>query len=517
MASESAGPSTITQHRAWWKEVSVYQIYPSSFKDSNGTGVGDLKGVISKLDYLQNLGVDVVWLSPIFEGPKIDMGYDISDYRKIDVEYGDIEDVDALMHGSAWEYDEHTQEYYLRLFCREQPDLNWDHPPVRAAVHEIMHFWLSRGIDGFRMDVINFISKDPRFLDSVPSKDIQLAGCEYYACGPQLHRYLGELGTILKQYDSFSVGEMPFVRLGDEVAKSVGWRRNELAMIFHFELVDIDYGPGGKFTPRSWELSELKSIVEKWQHFMYQNHGWNAIYLENHDQPRSNTRFTNSPAPEHQAQSAKMLAIFQGFQAGTPFIYQGQEIGMVNVPEEWEMEEYLDIDCLNHWKLVNTPSTDEETKTAFKKQYLMKSRDNARTPMQWDSSPHAGFTIATPWMKVHPNHKTVNAKSQIHDPESVYSMWANVLDARKKNKDVLIYGNFELVDKQNTNIFAYKRQSDEGEPVIVACNFTPENVDWDGVQGGVKEVLVSNSGKKTDDFKEGKIALGPYEAFAVRV
>jgi glycosidase len=397
-------------NRAWWKECSVYQVYPASFKDSTGSGTGDLKGIISEVDYLKNLGVDIVWLSPIFESPQIDMGYDISDYKKIDPPYGDISDVDVLkdklhergmklvldlvvnhtsdqhhwfkesrkskdnpfrdwyiwkpprydaqgnrqppnnwtghFQGSAWEYDEATDEYYLHLFCKEQPDLNWENTKVRDAVHDIMRFWLNRGCDGFRLDVINFISKDQSFPDS--DRTVH-PGAEYYACGPRCHEFLQELGAILKEYDAFSVGEMPCVNDEQELIKAVRSDRGELSMIFHFELMDLDHGPQGKFSWRDWPLSELKTTATKWQRFMIDNDGWNALYLENHDQPRSVSRFAHDD-PEHREASAKLIAIFLGFQSGTPFIYQGQEIGMTNVPKDWPMEEYKDIDCLNHWK-----------------------------------------------------------------------------------------------------------------------------------------------------------------------
>lgn len=272
--------------------------------------------------------------------------------------------------GSAWEYDEATDEYYLRLFCKEQPDLNWENPAVRKAAHDVMRFWLDRGADGFRIDVINFISKDQSFPDS---NQKVLRGTEHYACGPRLHEYLKDLGAILKEYDAFSVGEMPCVHDEKELIRAVAADRGELSMIFHFELyvpsisihlipqnkaemianarnrMDIDHGAKGKFSPGTWALSELKSKVNKWQRFMYDNNGWNALYLENHDQPRAVSRFVRDD-PEHRVASAKLIALFLAFQAGTPFIYQGQEIGMTNVPKEWGIEEYKDVDCLNHWE-----------------------------------------------------------------------------------------------------------------------------------------------------------------------
>ncbi|RXG48065.1 hypothetical protein VDGE_04509 [Verticillium dahliae] len=565
------------QHRAWWKESAVYQIYPASFQDSTGSGVGDLQGITSRVDYMKALGVDIVWLSPIFESPQIDMGYDISDYRKIDPPYGTIEDVDALkdalhargmklvldlvvnhtsdqhewfkqsrsskdspyrdwyiwrparydadgtrhppnnwdahFQGSAWEWDEHTQEYYLHLFCTEQPDLNWENPAVRDAVHAIMRFWLDRGADGFRLDVINFISKDQAFPDSDRTV---LRGAEHYAAGPRLHEYLAELGAILREYDAFSVGEMPCVTDTNEVIKSVKADRGELSMIFHFEFVDLDHGDKGKFSPREWPLADFRAVADKWQRFMYANDGWNALYLENHDQPRAVSRFA-SDAPAHRADAAKMIAMVQALQGGTPFIYQGQELGMHNIPKEWGMEEYKDVDCLNHWNLYKD-SPDEKLKAALRVEYQKKSRDNARTPMQWTAGPHAGFTTpdATPWMRVHPNHTVINADAQVHDPASVFACWRTVLDARQTHKDVFVYGDFALVDDDHDTVFAYARTADDGATAVVAANFSADEVVWDGFKGRtVAEVLVTNKGRTVDALAGGAVTLAPYEGVAV--
>ncbi|KIE01863.1 Alpha amylase, partial [Metarhizium majus ARSEF 297] len=560
--------------RAWWKEGSVYQVYPASFQDSTGSGVGDLKGIISRIDYLKELGVDIVWLSPIFKSPQHDMGYDISDYKVIDPPYGDITDVDVLrdalhergmklvldlvmnhtsdehewfkesrkskdnpyrdwyiwkpprydeqgnrcppnnwqshFQGSAWEYDETTDEYYLRLFCKQQPDLNWENPAVRRAAHDVMRFWLDRGADGFRIDVINFISKDQSFPDS--NKTV-LGGTEHYACGPRLHEYLMELGAILKEYDAFSVGEMPCVHDEKELVRAVAADRGELSMIFHFELMDIDHGVNGKFSPATWALSTLKSKVNKWQRFMYDNNGWNALYLENHDQPRAVSRFVHDTS-EHRVASAKLIAIFLVFQAGTPFIYQGQEIGMTNVPKEWGMDEYKDIDCLNHWKLFKD-TVDDSTKTLLREEYQKKSRDNARTPMQWDDSAQAGFTTASsPWMRVNDNYKDINAASQVKDPRSVYHTYRRVLEKRKEHMDIFVYGDFELVDEQNDKIFAYKRVAGNGDAALVVCNFSTDKVVWSsGFEA--REVLVSPTGKQIGDVRAGEIQMGPCEAIAL--
>ncbi|QGI87407.1 hypothetical protein CEK25_002363 [Fusarium fujikuroi] len=477
---------------AWWKEASVYQIYPSSFKDSNGDGIGDIPGVIEKLDYFKNLGVDIVWLCPVYPSPQVDMGYDVADYCDIDPQYGTMADVERLIEGlhsrdlkllmdlvvnhtsdkhkwfqesksskdspyrdwyiwrkprydengerqppnnwlsyfggtysqtgtsfpvvnmrfstgSAWEYDSASDEYYLHLFAKEQPDLNWEHAPVREAVHDIIRFWLGKGVDGFRMDVINFISKQ----DGLPDATVKIPGAKYqwgdehYACGPRLHEYLQDIGKILKEYNAFSVGEMPAVQDPKEVIKSVGESRGELNMIFNFEIVDMDHGDGGKFSPRKWEMQDLKRIVNKWQTFMYKNKGWNALYLENHDQARTVSRWA-SDKPAYRALSAKMLSTFLCFQSGTVFVYQGQELGMANMPADWEMTEHRDLETLNHWEeLKQTPGSDAAVLDIARKEYQLKSRDHARTPVQWDSSTNAGFSTATPWIRVNDDYKDV--------------------------------------------------------------------------------------------------------------
>ncbi|KAH8690571.1 oligo-1,6-glucosidase [Talaromyces proteolyticus] len=573
-------------HRAWWKESSVYQIWPASFKDSNNDGVGDIPGIVSKLDYIKKLGVDIVWLSPSYKSPQVDMGYDISDYYSMHPPYGTVEDVERLIEGchqrgmkllmdlvvnhtsdqhewfqksrsskdneyrkwyiwkpakyddkgnrlppnnwishfqgSAWKYDELTDEYYLHLYAEGQPDLNWEHPPVRQAVHDIMRFWLNKGCDGFRMDVINFISKDQKFPDA-PVKDLtqvwQWGDC-HYANGPRLHEYLQGLGQILKEYDAFSVGEMPFVRDLEEVIKAVQYDRRELQMIFQFEHVDIDHGKFDKFVEGQWKLPELKRMFGHWQKFMYENDGWNALYWENHDQPRSIDRYTHAK-PEDSAKSGKMLATCLALMSGTPFIYQGQEIGMRNVPKEWPMEEYQDIDCVNHWKghLALTPN-DTAALDEYRRQYQKKSRDNARTPVQWSSEPNAGFTAAEvkPWMRVNTNYKEINAESQVSDPNSVFSYWRSVLGLRKKYLDIFVYGDFVMLDKDSEEVFAYSRQY-ENKQAVVLCNFTDRTIQWDpaaNAVGQIQDILLNNYGVR-EKYQGETWSLRPYEATVLLV
>jgi len=569
--------------RAWWKESSVYQIYPSSFKDSNGDGLGDIPGITSKLDYIKALGVDIVWVCPIYKSPQVDMGYDISDYRDIHAPYGTLKDVDELIDechkrglkfvmdlvvnhtsdqhkwfqgaqsskdspyrdyymwkkpkydaqgkrqppnnwgacwgGSAWEYDEPSDEYYLHLFAPEQPDLNWENPKVRAEVHDIMRFWLDKGVDGFRMDVINFISKVPGLPDAEitrPDTEFQ-PGIKYFACGPRLHEYLLDLGKILKEYNAFSVGEMPGVEDPKDILDAVGYDRGELNMIFHFEIVDMDIGEKGKFSPRKWEMSTLKSIVNKWQHFMIENDGWNALYLENHDQSRTVSRW-GSDLPEYRVVSAKMFATFLALQSGTVFVYQGQELGMINVPLERDISEYRDLETLNAWRdmMAEFPD-DEELHKITKREINLKSRDNARTPMQWSDEPHAGFSITTPWQRENESYTSINAAAQVGVSNSVFEYWAAILRLRKKHKDIFIYGSFQMLDMEHNDVFAYTRTF-EKETVVVIANFREENVQWKLPQGMklVKEgVLVSSYGGVME--MEGVLSLRPFEAFATFV
>ncbi|KAJ9663224.1 hypothetical protein H2198_000985 [Neophaeococcomyces mojaviensis] len=534
--------------RTWWKESTVYQIYPASFKDSNGDGWGDLQGVISKLDYIKNLGVDIVWLSPILKSPQQDMGYDISDYRNIDTLYGDMDDHDALIKGlherglkyvldlvvnhssdqhpwfqqsrlskdnpyrdwyiwrpakydedgtrmppnnwesafsgSVWEWDETTQEYYLHLFAKGQPDLNWENPKVVAAVHEIIRFWLDRGVDGFRMDVINFISKEPGLPDGKITKPGFLqSGVEHFACGPRLHEYLKGIGEILREYDAFSVGEMPGVHDKNEILKGVGQDRGELAMAFNFEIVDLDHAPGSKWIPRQFEVKSLKQVVHKWQTFMLANGGWNAIYLENHDQSRTVSRYC-SDSEEYRTISAKMLASHLGFQSGTLFVFQGQEWAQANVPRDWPLDKYKDIEVRNHWdEIMRKYPDDKELQERTKKQFWLIGRDNARTPVQWvGTEPYAGFTTENPskkpWMDVHPDFRIWNAENAVADPDSAFHYWKKLLALRKKEKDTMIYGSFEMLDIDDDDVAAYVRTADSGRRALIIGNWKEKELWW---------------------------------------
>jgi glycosidase len=382
-----------------------------------------------------------------------------------------------------------------------------------------MHFWLSRGIDGFRLDVINYISKPQDFPDGGSKAIDALPGTEWYSAGPRLHEYLQGIGAILNQYNAFSVGEMPSVEDPNEVIKAVRYDRGELNMIFHFDFVCIDKGAEGKFSPRSWHLSELKALVTKWQTFMYTHGGWNALYLENHDQPRSVSRFA-SDSPEYLTLSSKMLATFLAFQAGTLFVYEGQELGMTNVPKGWPVEEYKDIDCVNHWTRLNARTNDPKVLALAREEYQKKGRDNARTPMQWTSDPHSGgFSPSSnpPWMRVNPNTETINAAAQVDDPASPFTYWRSVLAARKEYKDAVIYGDFKMLDEKDEQVLAYTRTAEDGSAILAVCNFSAEDVEWTpkGVAGSVKKVVLTNKAKTLTDFDGDKVALTAYEAYVV--
>ncbi|KAF2102860.1 glycoside hydrolase [Rhizodiscina lignyota] len=549
-------PSGIDRHR-WWKEAVVYQIYPASFNDTNDDGWGDVKGITSKLDYLKELGVDVVWTSPIYKSPQADMGYDIADYKDIDHRYGTLQDVDNLIAelkkrnmklmmdlvvnhtsnehawfqesrsskdnpkrdwyiwkkpkfdaqgnrqppnnwsqilgemNSAWTWDEATQEYYLSLFTPEQPDLNWENPDVRAAVHDVLRFWLDRGASGFRMDVINLISKVQSFPDGeVVAPDHQYQpGFKYFANGPRLHEYLKEINReVLSKYDTITVGEMPFVRDEDEVLKVVGAEAGELNMIFIFEIVDIDNVPGSyRMALHPWKVSDLRRCMNRWQKLMIERDGWNSLFCENHDNPRSVSRYCDD-SDEYRELGAKLLALMQTTLAGTLYVYQGEELGMRNVPPTWGPEEYKDIESVNYYKKMMSMYPGDEEKRRHAMEVLQKkSRDNCRAPMQWTEEPNAGFCSSDvePWMRVNDDYPTVNAAVQMAPKQaggndfSVRQFWKRGLENRKKHKDVFIYGDFELLGDENDagDVFAYKRWSRD-EAFVVVLNFSGQESQW---------------------------------------
>lgn len=523
------GKEDMVLNKTWWKEAVVYQIYPRSFMDSNGDGIGDLNGITEKLEYLKELGIDVIWLSPVYQSPNDDNGYDISDYQAIMEEFGTMEDYDRMLarahelgikimmdlvvnhtsdehawfvesrksvdnpyrdfyiwrkgkdgkepnnwgscfSGSAWKYDPQTDMYFLHLFSKKQPDLNWDNPKVRDRVFEMMNWWCEKGIDGFRMDVISLISKPEGLPDGIPGETGYAdSGC---ANGPHVHEYLKEMNKkVLSHYNLITVGEASGVTL-EEAKKYASADGSELNMVFQFE--HVGSGPEGNNRFGKWDSHKMslpvwKKILSKWQTGL-EGKAWNSLFLANHDQPRSVSWFGNDSA-EYREISAKMLATCLHMMQGTPYVYQGEELGMCNAYFD-KLEDYRDIESLNAYKeLTETCGVSHEEMMGYLKRI---SRDNARTPMQWDDSANAGFTTGTPWIKVNSNYKTVNAKQQTTDPDSVFSYYKELIRLRHEN-DIIVYGEYELLEPQNEELFIYTRTWNN-EQLMVLCNFTDKDV-----------------------------------------
>jgi len=520
-------------NRRWWKEAVVYQIYPRSFKDSNGDGIGDLQGIITELDYIKSLGIDVVWLNPIFASPNADNGYDISDYQAIMPEFGTMADFDALLNGlhsrgiklvldlvvnhssdehewfkqsrssrnspyrdyyhwwpaekgkppfrpsvfdvdgSGWRYDQPTDAYYLHYFSYKQPDLNWENPKVRQEVYDMMRFWLDKGVDGFRMDVITFISKDTAFpvvtqnmLDGLYQGDWY----RYFADGPHLHDYLKEMNAeVLSRYDVMSVAEGTGVTTAT-ANLFVDADRKELDMLYHFEGINLGYVPG-KFKevePRGYKLVDFKRIYSEWD-ATFENKGWGTIYLGNHDQPRMVTRWGND-APQYRELSSKMLTTFLMTMRATPYYYAGDELGMNNIKFD-RIDDYRDIESINMYEQVKNAGGDL---SAFLNAQKISARDNGRTPFQWDASANAGFTVGVPWLAVNQNHNVVNVATEDSDPNSCLNYFRRIVTFRKANP-VLVYGKYQLLDALNPHVYAYTRQLGETK-MLIMLNFSAKTV-----------------------------------------
>lgn len=548
--------------RAWWKDSVVYQIYPRSFMDSNGDGIGDIPGIISKLDYLEELGVEVVWLSPVYESPNDDNGYDISNYRKIMDEFGTMADWENLleqMHsrgmklimdlvvnhssdehtwfveskrnknnpyrdyyiwrpgkdgkeptnwssnfsGSAWKYDEQTGEYFLHLFSPKQPDLNWENPELREEIYGMMTWWLDKDIDGFRMDVINFISKSAYEDVETPNGKRYGSGSKFFSNGPNIHDYLHEMNQkVLSKYNAMTVGEMPGVT--PELArKYTDPAREELNMVFQFEHMGLDSGPNGKWDLKTLNLLDLKENLSKWQYALEET-GWNSLYFNNHDQPRVVSRFGNDGP--HRKESAKMLATILHMMKGTPYIYQGEELGMTNV-QFVSIDEYRDIETLNFYREhVEEGGSSEDAMISI----YAKGRDNARTPMQWDTTENAGFTRGEPWISVNPNYQEINAQEAVADKNSIYYYYKRLI-ALRKQYDIIVEGAYQLILEDHPEIFAYTRKYN-GETVLVINNFYKSNPLFDipeELRGKQSELLISNYPVK--EGLDSSIKLRPYE------
>ena len=513
--------------KTWWKEAVVYQIYPRSFQDSDGDGVGDLRGIIKRLDYLQALGITAVWLSPVFQSPNDDNGYDISDYCAILPEFGTLADMDELstgLHarrikllmdlvvnhtsdehpwftasrssrdnpyrdyyiwrpgkagaepnnwqsyfgGSAWQYDEATGEYYLHLFSKKQPDLNWENPQVRAEVYKIMRWWLDKGVDGFRLDAINMLSKMPGLPDApVITPAPYQSGEEYYIYGPHFLEYLQEMQReVLAHYDAFTVAETPLVTPEQAIALT-NEADGPISMVFQFDHLYLDQDPNSvapKWSTVPWSVVELKRVLTRWQQALA-NKGWNSVYLANHDVPRAVSRFGDDG--RYWKESAKLLATLIHTLQGTPYVYQGEEIGMTNVAFA-TIADYRDVDALNWHRLCLAEEGADEA--AVMTQIHRKGRDNARTPMQWEAGPNAGFTTGTPWIKVNPNHRQINVAAQRTDPDSVFHYYQQLIALRKAHP-VIVYGAYDLLLPDHPAIYAYTRTLGD-QRLLVLLNMT---------------------------------------------
>ena len=506
----------------WWKEGIIYQIYPRSFFDSSGNGIGDLNGISKKLNYLKSLGVDMVWICPFYKSPNKDNGYDISDYKDISKIFGDINSFDTLlrkMHsmglklimdlvvnhtsdkhswfkkarksrkskfhdyyiwkegekgkkpnnwksvfsGSAWKWNEQTKEYFLHLYTENQPDLNWENPIVREEVYSIIDFWLSKGVDGIRMDVISLISKRLDFKN-VPKNMIFIDVMEkYYANGPRVHEYIKEMNKkVLSKYDIVTIGEGPGINL-DNGLSYVNEDENELNMIFHFDHLTMDFGLEGKYDPIPFDFIKFKKIFSKWDK-LFSNKGWNSIFLGNHDFSRIVSRFGNDN--EFHEESSKLLATLLMTLRGTPSLYQGDEIGMTNINYN-NISFYDDVETINAWKeAIDNKKNMEKFFEAIQKQ----SRDNARTPMQWNNKKNAGFSKAEPWIKVSDNYKKINVKNQEKDLGSILNYYKLLIKLRKENS-TLVYGKYKDLEPMNAKIFSYKRW-DKNDVFIIHLNFS---------------------------------------------
>ena len=531
--------------KKWWHEKAAYQIYPKSFYDTNGDGIGDLKGVISKLDYLKDLGIDIIWLSPIYCSPLADQGYDISDYYDIDPRFGTMEDMDELLKeaksrnmyivmdlvvnhcsdehewfkkacedpdgeygkyfyiadakdyklpnnwrsyfgGPVWDLlPGHTDKYYMHVFHKKQPDLNWENPVVRDEVFNMMTWWCEKGVDGFRMDVISMISKDPAYPDGEIRDGLHGDMSPYVCNGPHVHEYLQEMNQrVLSKFDLITVGETPGVTT-EEAKKYANLDGSELNMVFQFEHMGTTDGKYGKWTIKKPEMKKVRAVMNKWQNDL-EGKAWNSLYWDNHDQPRAVSRFGDD-SPMYREVSAKMIATCLHMLKGSPYIYQGEEIGMTNAYFK-SIDDYKDIEAINACKEYTESGlmTEEEMLNCLK----MVSRDNARTPMQWDDSANAGFTTGTPWISVNKNYTQINAKAALEDKDSVFYYYQKLIQLRHEN-EIIVEGVFHGLLEDNDDIYAYERTLGD-EKLVVACNFTNKEVPCDLFEGKEGEELITN-------------------------
>lgn len=571
------------QKPTWWKEGVVYEVYPASFKDSNNDGIGDIPGIISKLDYVRDLGVDIVWVSPHYKSPQVDMGYDISDFQDVHEPYGTLEDCDKLIeeihnrgmkvifdlvinHTSdqhpwfleskssktnpkrdwyfwrqakidengnrarpnnwrsqftkpAWTWDEDTEEYYLHVYASGQPDLNFENEDCRRALYDnAIKFWLERGVDGFRVDTVNKYSKAPGLPDAPvaqPDEDTQFAVC-HYANGPRIHEYLQEIRDIMARYDVMTVGELPNTPDLQDVLKYISPSSGELDMVFNFDTVTIDHTPGNRFLPLPFDKSDFKYTLTKWQTLPEQTGAWTTVFLENHDQGRSVSRFA-SDIPEFRATAAKMLATVLATMTGTLCIYQGQEIGMTNIPPSWSADEYQCVRSVNYYNDVrertgNNPKALEEAK----KNLQRVARDHARVPMQWDDTANAGFcdAKATPWMPALENHCNINVLDQLGRYDSILEYWRSIIQLRKRHAALFIYGTFTLIDQHPDLLMFLKTDMVTQQRALTVANLSKSDISFQTPLEfplDVSEVLVQNYPAGSSSGSQSMI-LRPFEA-----
>ncbi len=546
---------------SWFKKGTIYQIYPRSFNDSNNDGIGDLKGITEKLDYLQSLNVDILWLSPIFSSPNDDNGYDISDYCSIMPEFGTMKDFDELLEqthkkgmrlildlvanhcsdehhwfveakkskdnpyrdyfhwrkpaanggppnnwksffgGSAWEYDKASGEYYLHLFTKKQPDLNWENPKVREEIYDAMRFWLDKGVDGFRMDVIPLVSKRQDYPDA-PNVGFRKIIEDVYANGPRLHEYLKEMNEkVISKYDAFSLAEGVGVN-HNNAGLYVNNDRKELDMLYHFDVLECTI-VNGKFEEVSlFDLVRLKDIFKRWRDAVHKK-GWIANAMGNHDFARMVSRYGDDD--KYWEESAKMLLIMQATQNGTLNIYQGDEIGMTNIVLE-SINDVRDIQSLNFYK--ENLETKKHTANLALEMINKEGRDNARTPIQWNDEINGGFSVQAPWLKVNPNYKKINVKNQDNEPDSILNFYRDLLKVRRQH-DIFVFGDFEELEFENPNVYAYKK-SYKGEKIKVILSFVKQDVRFQlNEEIENYKVLINNY---TDlDIKDGCIYLKPFQ------
>lgn len=552
----------------WFKKTAVYQIYPRSFKDTTGNGIGDLNGIIEKLPYIKELGTEVIWLTPTYVSPQNDNGYDIADYRDIDPLFGTMADMERLLDeahklglkivmdmvvnhtstfhewflesrkskdnpyrdfyiwkdpapdggpptnweskfgGNAWEFDETTGQYYLHLFDVTQADLNWENEKVREAVYEMMRWWFAKGVDGFRLDVINLISKDQSFPQAPPGTD----GRQFYTDGPRIHEFLKEMNREAFGGERLTVGEMS----STTVEHCVQYTRedsHELAMTFSFHHLKVDYPGGEKWTDAPMDLLALKDVLTHWQVGMAEGGGWNALFWCNHDQPRAVSRFADD-SPEFRVKSAKMLALSMHLLQGTPYVYQGEEIGMTD-PKFATIEDYRDVESLNMYRILQERGHSKDEVLAILRR---KSRDNSRTPVQWTAEPHGGFTTGTPWIHTSGNEVDINAEAAVADPDSVFWFYRRLIDLRRE-VPLITTGRYELIERDHPSVYAYWRHGD-GEALLVLANYygdptsiaVPEGLG----QYSQRSVLIGNEADAPAEV-DGAFELRPFEAVALHL